>query len=94
MKYNDLYLKSIENPQAFWEEQAQQIEWFSKPNTILSKDKNNYPLWFEDGELNACYLALDKHIQDGFGDDFAVIYDSPVTQTIKKYTFNEVKTND
>ncbi|WP_396188332.1 acetate--CoA ligase [Flavobacterium sp.] len=92
MKYNDLYLKSIENPQAFWEEQAQQIEWFSKPNTILSKDKNDYPLWFEDGELNACYLALDKHIQDGFGDDFAVIYDSPVTQTIKKYTFNEVKT--
>src|SRR5574343_286677 len=92
MKYNDLYLKSIENPQAFWEEQAQQIEWFSKPNTILSKAKNNYPLWFEDGELNACYLALDKHIQDGFGDDFAVIYDSPVTQTIKKYTFNEVKT--
>ena len=49
-------------------------------------------MWFADGELNACYLALDKHIQDGYGDQIAIIYDSPVTQTVKKYTFSEVKT--
>jgi propionyl-CoA synthetase len=49
-------------------------------------------LWFADGDLNACYLALDKHIQDGYGDQIAIIYDSPVTQTVKKYTFSEVKT--
>lgn len=92
MNYKDIYQLSIENPEKFWEEQAQKIEWFSKPSTILSKDKNGYPLWFENGELNACYLALDKHIQDGFGDEIAIIYDSPVTQTVKKYTFSEVKT--
>lgn len=92
MNYKDIYQLSIENPEKFWEEQAQKIEWFSKPSTILSKDKNGYPLWFENGELNACYLALDKHIQDGFGDETAIIYDSPVTQTVKKYTFSEVKT--
>lgn len=91
MNYNEIYTESIENPQAFWEQQAQQIEWFSKPSIILSKDKNDYPLWFEDGELNACYLAIDKHIQDGFGDNIALIYDSPVTQTIRKFTFSEVK---
>jgi hypothetical protein len=48
-------------------------------------------LWYKDGELNICYLALDKHIQDGYGDQIAFIYDSPVTQTVKKI-FLEVKT--
>ena len=92
MNYSDIYNKSIASSEAFWAEQANQLEWYNQPSTILSKDKNGYPLWFADGELNACYLALDKHIQDGYGDQTAIIYDSPVTQTVKKYTFNEVKT--
>jgi propionyl-CoA synthetase len=91
MNYEEFYSKSIQNPVEFWAEQAAQIDWFTKPNTILSKNENDYPLWFNDGELNVCYLALDKHIEDGFGDQDAIIYDSPVTQTIKKYTYNEVK---
>ncbi|MEO8233858.1 MAG: acetate--CoA ligase [Flavobacterium sp.] len=92
MNYSELYKKSIDFPSTFWEDQANQIEWYSKPSIILSKDENDYPLWFKDGELNICYLTLDKHIQDGYGDNIAIIYDSPVTQTVKKYTFNEVKT--
>ena len=91
MNYEEFYAKSIQFPEAFWKEQADQIEWYNKPSTILSKDKNDYPLWYEDGELNACYLALDKHIQDGFGDQTAIIYNSPVTQTVKRYSFSEVK---
>ena len=91
MKYYELYKKSNETPQDFWKEQAQNIRWFSNPNTILTKDVNNYPLWFADGELNICYLSIDKHIEDGYGDQVALIYDSPVTQTVKKYTFNDVK---
>jgi propionyl-CoA synthetase len=91
-KYKEFYEKSIADPTSFWEEQAEALEWFSKPSIILSADENGYPLWFEDGLLNMCYLTLDKHIQDGFGDQVAVIYDSPVTQTLTKYTFNEVKT--
>lgn len=90
--YNEFYEKSINHPEAFWQEQANEIEWFTKPSIILSNDKNGYPLWFEDGQINMCYLTLDKHIQDGFGDQTAFVYDSPVTQTIKKYTYNEVKT--
>jgi propionyl-CoA synthetase len=58
---------------------------YNKPEIILSEDDNGYPLWYQDGELNVCYLALDKHIQDGYGDQVAFIYDSPVTQTIRKY---------
>ena len=92
MKYKEIYEASIEHPEKFWAEQADAIEWYNKPETILSKDENGYPLWYKDGELNICYLALDKHIQDGYGDQTAFIYDSPVTQTIKKYTYSEVKT--
>jgi propionyl-CoA synthetase len=92
MNYSDIYNKSIASCEAFWAEQANQLEWYNQPSNILSTDKNGYPLWFADGELNVCYLALDKHIQDGYGDQTAIIYDSPVTQTVKKYTFNEVKT--
>jgi len=92
MNYNELYQQSLNFPDLFWENQANEIEWYNKPTIILSQDDNGYPLWFKDGKLNACYLAIDKHIQDGFGDKIAIIYDSPVTQTIKKYTYNEVKT--
>jgi propionyl-CoA synthetase len=92
MNYTNIYNASIQQPENFWKEQADAIEWYKKPETILSNDKNGYPLWYEDGELNICYLALDKHIKDGHGEQVALIYDSPVTQVVKKYTFLEVKT--
>ncbi|MCF6141749.1 acetate--CoA ligase [Flavobacterium sp. K77] len=90
MKYNEIYNHSITEPEAFWAAQAEKIDWFKKPQTILSQDKNGYPQWYQDGELNICYLALDKHIADGFGDQTAFIYDSPVTQTIQKFTYSAV----
>jgi propionyl-CoA synthetase len=68
MNYKDTYTASTENPEAFWKDQADAISWYTKPETILSSDENGYPLWYKDGELNVCYLALDKHIEDGFGD--------------------------
>jgi len=92
MNYCDIYNKSITSSEEFWREQANQLEWYNLPSTILSTDNNTYPIWFADGDLNACYLSVDKHIQDGYGEQVAIIYDSPVTQTVKKYTFNEVKT--
>ncbi|MFN8324806.1 MAG: acetate--CoA ligase [Flavobacteriaceae bacterium] len=91
MNYQEFYSKSIQSPENFWKEQATQIQWYNNPQTILSKDDNDYPVWFKDGQLNVCYLALDKHIEDGYGEQTAIIYDSPVTQTIKKYSYNEVK---
>ena len=92
MTYKEIYKESIERPEKFWKDQANEIEWYSKPEIITSQDENGYPLWYKDGELNVCYLAVDKHIQDGYGDNVALIYDSPVTQNVKKYTFSEVKT--
>ncbi|WP_339886770.1 acetate--CoA ligase [uncultured Flavobacterium sp.] len=92
MSYNEIYSQSIDSPEQFWEAQAKELDWYKNPETILSKDNNDYPLWFKDGELNMCYLAVDKHVEDGFGEQIAMIFDSPVTQTVKKYTYNEVKT--
>ncbi len=86
-----MFEESIEYKENFWRKQAEQIEWFRKPSKILSHEPNTYPEWFVDGELNACYLALDKHINDGFGDQDAIIYDSPVTETVKKLTYKEVR---
>ncbi len=91
MNDEELFVNSIENKEAFWKEQAENIAWYKFPKTILSNDENNYPQWFADGELNICYLCVDKHIEDGFGDQIAVIYDSPVTETVKKYTYKEVQ---
>lgn len=90
MPYQDFYKKSIDHPEQFWKEQAQQLEWFKQPKTILSKDQYDYYQWFEDGQLNLSYLCIDKHIKDGFGDQNAIIYDSPVAHTKEHITFNQL----
>ena len=91
MSYQKHYNYSIENPEGFWKEQANNIKWYKKPQTILSKDENGFDRWFADGKLNICYLAIDKHVEDGYGDQAAIIYDSPVTQQKVTYTFNDVQ---
>nr|WP_321228042.1 acetate--CoA ligase [uncultured Psychroserpens sp.] len=90
MKYQEFYNKSIQYPEQFWSEQAKQLDWFDAPNNILSKDKYNYDQWFEDGKLNLSYLCIDKHINDGYGNQNAVIYDSPVTNVKQHITFNQL----
>jgi len=90
MKANEMFKESIAQKENFWAEQAEQIEWFKKPTKILTDDGINYPTWFEGGELNTCFLSLDKHVNDGFGDQVAIIYDSPVTNRIIKYTYSQV----
>ncbi|WP_452233168.1 acetate--CoA ligase [Lacinutrix sp. MEBiC02595] len=90
MKYQEFYQESIQYPERFWKEQANQLDWFTSPKTILSKDKYNYSQWFEDGELNLSYLCIDKHIKDGFGEQNAIIFDSPVTNTKQHITFHQL----
>ncbi len=87
----DLFKRSIEDKEDFWKEQAREISWFEFPTQILSRDENRYAQWFPDGELNMCYLCIDKHIEDGFGEQTAIVYDSPVTGQKIKYTFSQAK---
>jgi len=91
MKYLKFYKESIENPEKFWLSQAEQLDWYKLPKRILSKDDNGYNQWFEDGELNLSYLCIDKHVNDGFGDQNAIIYDSPVTSTKTHITYSELQ---
>src|SRR5690606_35275626 len=93
MNANEMFTASIAQKERFWQKQAEKIEWFKKPTKILTNDHENYPTWFADGELNTCFLALDKHVNDGFGDQTAIIYDSPVTNRIFKFSYSQVLEN-
>ncbi len=91
MSYRTEYEQSLQDPEAFWAEQGKRVEWFSAPTKTLSKDSNNTDVWFADGELNTSYLALDRHIELGRGEQAALIYDSPVTDSVCQYTFNQLR---
>lgn len=90
MRYQQFYKNSITKPEQFWKEQADALSWFKKPSKILSKDKYNYDSWFKDGTLNLSYLCIDKHIEDGYGDQNAIIYDSPVTNIKQHITYHHL----
>jgi acetyl-CoA synthetase len=90
--YQNQYQESIANPAQFWEEQASALAWFEFPKTILSTKLGGHHDWFEDGQLNMSYLCLDKHIEEGRGDQVALIYDSPVTETKTTYTYHQLTT--
>jgi len=91
MDYLKEYQRSIENREEFWQKQAEAIQWYTPPQTILSQDEKGHYRWFSGGTLNTCYLALDYHIEQGYGEQLALIYDSPVSNTQKKYTFNQFR---
>ncbi|WP_370898188.1 AMP-binding protein [Chryseobacterium gossypii] len=91
MNADTLFKRSMEDRESFWQEQAREIQWSEFPRQILSENGGHYPQWFADGKLNMCYLCIDKHIEDGFGNEIAIIYDSPVTGQKTTYTFNEAR---
>ena len=89
--YYQAYQKSIENPEAFWGEFAEDSHWYKKRDKVLDDTNKPFYQWFTGGEINTCYNALDYHVEKGNGERIALIYDSPVTQTIKKFTYAELK---
>ena len=90
MKYKEAYEKSLTHPEEFWLSQSKNIKWFKDPKTALSQTDEGVYHWFPDGETNLSYLCIDQHIEDGFGDEIAVIYDSAVRQKQIKYTYKQV----
>lgn len=91
MSYLSEYRASIENPVVFWSEKARAIAWYKTPETILSQDVNGMERWFADGELNTAYLALDYHVEQGRGEQRALIYDSPVAGVKMTYTYSALR---
>lgn len=90
MDYKTLYSKSIEEPELFWKEEAQKLAWSTYPEQILKQNENGYYSWFVDGKINMSRLALEENIKAGRGEQFALIYDSPVTEVVQKITFNQL----
>ena len=91
MSYQDEYRSSLNDPETFWKDKAQDLEWFKQPETILSQDEDGIHHWFADGEMNTSYMALDYHVNNGRGDQLALIYDSPVTNTKKTFTYTQLR---
>ena len=90
-KYEKIYDSSIKRKENFWKEVSEDIFWYKKPSKILNSSNPPFYKWFEDGITNTCYNALDFHIDKGRGDKTAIIYDSPITGTKYKLTYEELR---
>jgi len=90
MKYLDIYKQSIEQPDLFWGKAGESIEWIRKWDKVLDDTNKPFYRWFAGGELNTCYNALDYHVAKGRKDQVAIIYDSPVTDTVRKISYGQL----
>ena len=90
-KFDALYRRSLKDPESFWAEAAGSIDWYRKWDKVLDDSNRPFYRWFQGGELNTCYNALDRHVETGRADQLALIYDSRVTGTQKKFTYRELR---
>ena len=91
MSYQQEYQASINDPESFWAEKAKLLSWYKEPEKVLTVDENGIHRWFADGEMNTCYMALDYHVENGRADQLALIYDSPVTDQKKIFTYSQLR---
>ncbi len=89
-RYPEEYERWREDPEAFWAEAAKDVHWFEPWETVLDRSARPIYRWFVGGKVNTCYNALDVHVQSGRGEQNALIYDSPITGTQKKFTYSEM----
>ncbi len=88
--YDKVYAESIKDPEAFWAEAATRVHWYHKWDKVLDVVNGHYR-WFVGGCMNSCYNALDLHVDHGRADQLALIFDSPVTDTKKAYTYRQLR---
>jgi propionyl-CoA synthetase len=91
VSYDEVYSRSLADPEGFWGEAAQSIHWDKPWNRVLDDSNPPFYRWFAGGELNTCYNTLDRHVEGGRGDQAALIYDSPVTGTKRTYSYREMR---
>src|SRR5579885_129594 len=90
-RYETAYRRSLADPRGFWGEAAQAIDWEKPWDAVLDDRNPPFYLWFPGGRLNTCWNALDRHVERGRAEQLALIYDSPVTGQIKRYTYRELR---
>ncbi len=90
MEYKNIYNSSLKNPEEFWLKACNLAFWKKFPTKALDNSTPPYYNWFNDGITNVCYNAIDRHVLEGRGESIALIYDSPVTGTNKKISYNQL----
>ncbi len=88
--YAEVHARSLKDPEGFWGEIAEQIGWERRWDRVLDSSRAPFFRWFSGGRLNTCFNALDRHVEAGRGEQPALIYDSPMTGTIRRYSFREL----
>ena len=88
--YDAVYTQWLNNPENFWGEAAEAVHWHKKWDRVLDDSRPPFYRWFPGGLLNSCYNALDRHVESGRADQPALIYDSPVTGTVRTFTYREL----
>ena len=90
-RYAAEYAQSLNDPQAFWAEQAEALHWQQRWDRVL--DDRAAPLyrWFSGARINTCYNALDRHVESGAGERIALIYDSPLTGSVASFSYRELR---
>ncbi|XP_014215554.1 acyl-CoA synthetase short-chain family member 3, mitochondrial [Copidosoma floridanum] len=89
-QYEETFGRSIENPEEFWAEVGQCIEWSKPWRKVLDNSNVPFTKWFVGGETNACHNAIDRHVAAGLGAKTALIHDSPMTQTVRRVSYDEL----
>ncbi|MBN9528325.1 MAG: propionyl-CoA synthetase [Alphaproteobacteria bacterium] len=90
-RYDEVYARSLDEPEAFWAEAAEGISWTRRWDKVFDGGQGPYGRWFVGAETNACWNALDRHVDGGRADQVALIYDSPVTGRIRRFTYRELR---
>jgi propionyl-CoA synthetase len=90
-QYDEAYARSLRDPQGFWAAAAEDIYWERRWDRVFDDSRPPYYRWFTGGVLNTCYNALDLHVDRGRGKQRALVYDSPVTDTIRAFTYAELR---
>ena len=88
--YEQAYVHSLTNPEEFWAQRAEDVHWYKRWHTVLDHSRPPFYRWFVGGKINTCYNALDLHVENGRGEQLALVYDSPVTNTARTFTYREL----
>ena len=91
MGYQDVYQSWKNDPEGFWMQAAQAIDWDQPPSKALFDKGGNLFEWFADARVNTCWNAVDRHVEAGRGEQTAIIYDSPITHTKREISFVELR---
>ncbi|KJS42685.1 MAG: propionyl-CoA synthetase [Roseovarius sp. BRH_c41] len=91
MGYTEVYERSLADPEGFWMEAAEAIDWVKKPSKALFDEAAPIYEWYKDAEVNACWNAVDRHVAAGRGAQTAIIHDSPVTGIKQKINYSQLR---